>query len=151
MVYSICSIATARGILFYKSSIWKLNVEYGRFAFRDGERAEKFVLCVCFPVMQQIVFTQFLLNVSATIKFRYFNLGGSKAFLLPYFEKLIFTSIFDEFLINFLRSLQISSYLNNHNLKIALSPRKYPILNTSLIYASTRFVNRDFKKEKALL
>lgn len=29
MVYSICSIATARGILFYKSSIWKLNVEYG--------------------------------------------------------------------------------------------------------------------------
>lgn len=75
----------------------------------------------------------------ATIKFRYFNLSGSEAFLLPYFKKLIFTSIFDEFLINFLRSLQISSYLNNHNLKIALSPRKYPILNTSLIYASTRF------------
>ena len=80
MVYSICSIATARGILFYKSSIWKLNVEYGRFAFRDGERAEKFVLCVCFPVMQQIVFTQFLLNVSATIKFRYFNLVDQKLF-----------------------------------------------------------------------
>lgn len=46
-------------------------------------------------------------------------------------------------------SSQISSYLNNRNLKIALSSRKYPILNTSLIYASTRFVN--FKKEKALL
>lgn len=147
MVYSICSIATARGILFYKSSIWKLNVEYGRFAFRDGERAEKFVLCVCFPVMQQIVFTQFLLNVSATIKFRYFNLGGSKAFLLPYFEKLIFTTYIRQ-IFNQLSS-QISSYLNNRNLKIIISKisRSNPKHFLNLRIDSLR----DFKKEKALL
>lgn len=35
------------------------------------ERAEKFVLYVCFPVMQQIVFTQTFVQKRVTIKFRY--------------------------------------------------------------------------------
>lgn len=55
----------------------------------------------------------------ATIKFRYFNLSGSEAFLLPYFEKLIFTTYIRQ-IFNQLSS-QISSYLNNRNLKIIIS------------------------------